>query len=258
MANLPTRKEFFELMVRAWGDEMSSPAQLVLSIVVSALLLIVGLGFAINKSWEGALATLAVAVGALHLATYKLWAKERQEVVRLHDKTVPKLKCTFDKSHGCQHKTKLNVTTNAVTGYTVVIASSDVRYFRVRMEVEGIGIVREVSGHLLSLTRDGKLLFDGHAIPLPIAPAEEDLTVRDIRAGVPVYLDVFILMDTGSVKIASPGFVLPAALDPSTLFSGPGEYRFHVVVSAAESAPVSIDLVLKWTGDWLTSEAYAG
>ena len=192
-------------------------------------------------------------------APYRVWLKDSKRADNAEAQLRPRLKCSFDKSHGCQHKTKLQARAPIPGTGMQVVASSRVRFFRVRIEAEGIGVIKDCSGHLLSLKRNGRTLFDHDSITLPIAPAErENPTVKDIRAGVPEYLDVFLLMDTNHVKITSPGFLLPISLDANTLFSGPGEYTFHVVVSAPESPPVPVDIVLKWTGDWETAEAYAG
>lgn len=66
------------------------------------------------------------------------------------------------------------------------------------------------------------------------------------------------MTEKNEVVIYPPGRSLPISIRPDALFTEPGEYCFHLVVSAAETASTELDVVLKWTGDWQTAEAYAG
>ena len=255
-------KENLSLSFASWsqGQKVSSLIGVLVAAVIVALGWI-GLTIAqpdVQKYWPVALVTFFLVL-VLVVTPFRMWQRERRRAEGAELKLNPKLKVTFDKSQGCQHKTKLKARAMIPGQGVQVVASSRVRYFRVRIETQGIGVIKDCSGYLLSLKRDGRTLFDHDSIALPIAPAErENSTIKDVRAGIPEYLDVFLVMDTNKVKITSPGFVLPISIDPNTLFSGPGEYRFHVVVSAPDSAPAPIDVVLKWTGDWESAEAYAG
>jgi hypothetical protein len=227
---------------------MNAPAQYVVSITVSGLLLVVGLVFAFNKSWEGVIGTLFIAVIALHFATYKLWARERTQVVNLDERLTPKLKCSFGKHiPGCE------VWTPMFAGGREVDQG---KYFRICVETQGVAQVNDCQGTLTSLKRDGLTLFENQSLGLHVANAESNPRSKHIRDKVPEFIDVFVYFkNANQIAISTPGFEHPGSIQHATLFTGAGEYLFSVVVSSRDSPSGPIAIELNWTGDIDTSTA---
>lgn len=210
---------------------------------------------AIHSYWPPALAMAFLSL-VLIVTPYRMWRLERGRVIAAENRLVPKIKCTFDKSPGCQHQTKLKVRHPQTME---AVSSIKIRLFRVRVETQGRpGGVKDCRANLLWLKRDNRLLFDHEALPLTIAPSErEEPFSKDIRDKVPEYIDLFCITEKNNVSIYPPHRPFPISIQPFTLFSGPGEYLFHVVVSAEDSSSSEIDVVLNWTGDWHTAQACA-
>ena len=250
----PTRKEFFTRLFRLWGDEMSGPLPIFLSAAISVAILVTGILFAANKSWEGVISTIFVAVGALHLATYKMWAREREQVLRLEERLRPKLRCSFSmQSAGCVVWTRLFA---GAAGQQVPVAEA--RYFRIKVETDGVPQIAACGGTLVRLTRDGVVLFDQEPIGLHVAHADEsNPRTKNVMDRIPEHIDVFMITRDNRIFIATPGFQHPASIHHETLFMGPGTYLFSVIVSSPDCSSVPIGIELNWTGSVDTATALA-
>jgi len=253
-------KENLKLSFASWsqGQKVGSLAGFLIAGAVT-LLGSAGIAFylqsSVHRYWPLALGFWFLFT-VLVITPFRMWRYERNRVEVAEAKLRPKFKCSFDNSPGCQHPTKFklrDIRTRAV------LSSTNIRMFRIRVEAEAPGGLKDCRANLISLKRGNRVLFDHDALPLTIAPAERpDPLSRDVRDNVPEHVDLFCLTERNEVLIYPPGRSFPISIHPDTLFTGAGEYRFHVVISAADSASAELDVVLKWTGDWHTAEAYAG
>jgi hypothetical protein len=183
-----------------------------------------------------------------------MWKIEKERAESIEATLRPALRCFFDKSSGCQHPTKVKVRD---PGTGASLGSVRIRLFRIRVETPLPGGVKDCRANLLWLKRDNRLLFDHDALPLCIAPSNRpDPLTKDIRDKVPEHIDLFCVTEQNTVAIYPLNRSFPIAIHPDSLFTGPGEYLFHVVVSAHGVASSEIGVALKWTGDWQTAEGY--
>jgi hypothetical protein len=232
-------KEFLFAKWHGWGGKLTGPLQLVLALVLSVLAVSEG-----SLSYRILYALLAIL--AFLVTSFQMVSKEREEKRALQKTLIPKLKCSFGKDiSGCVVDAKFG-TLNAY-------------YYRVRIESNCIGDVAGCMGHLVSIKRNGTTLFAHESIAMPIAPGWRDNpTIKDIRDKVPEYLDVFFITDQNKIVLPAPNFLAPSTINYETLFSEPGEYVFHMIVSAPSTVSEEIDVPIKWTGDRKTSVIPSG
>ncbi len=177
-------------------------------------------------AWQIPLWALATVTAArLICAPYWIWKEQRKELTDTRDRAAraedalrPKLACGF----GTNIPGSIVKTTRGTAGTPAIGAV----YGRVRVEAGSASHIAKCTGTLVSFSRNGKEIFSGEKAPLPFAPAERNIEVQDIRSGVPEYLDVVMILQSGSITITPIGWTIPASvvLD-GPLFPGPGEYQ---------------------------------
>ena len=231
------------------GDEVAGFIDKLVSTLAWALVLTTALGLA-RKDWVGPALPWVTAVGVFFLffiySPYTLWASNQDAVEKLNEKLKSKLKCSFSmQSAGCVVWSRLF---HVAAGQQ--IPAGEARFFRIKVEVDGVPRVSSCGGTLLKLTRDGVVLFEQESLGLHMAHADSSSPRnKDVMDQIPEHVDVFMITKENRIVIATPGFAHPASIHHETLFTGSGTYGFHVVVSSPDCTSVPVNIQLKWTGD---------
>lgn len=230
---------------RAWSEAsqevgLGSLKRLVVVLFVQLIIFVAGY-FLLPKSGVFAnavirLATVAAPVIILFiLFALRSLALGPEVLSELEEALTSGLKCSFDPvTPGCIE----------VTNYT----GNPLRFAFVRLKVETAGSrnVSGCTGHLISILRNGKEILGGNPLSLPFAPAEYGLAPRDVKSGVPMFLDVFAMGEDGTLRSLNP--IWPNSISQSA-FSEKGEYIFTVVVNCSLGGSVTKHLSLLWNGD---------
>ena len=193
------------------------------------------------KDW--ALVTLIALVAIIFEASFRAYRVLSSENETLAAKLAPKLSISFGRDvPGCIVRTNF---TNGVRA----------NFVRVRIEACAVGYVPEAIGHVVSLRRNGTLVFDNESIALPMAPAErQNNTFKNIYDKVPAFLDLLVLVEP-NLAFPPPGVTFPNSIgDLGRLYVEHGEYVMTLAVSSPITVSVTRHLKFKWTGDWETAE----
>lgn len=225
-------RSFARALFGNWLSGMSGP----LSVPFAGLALLVEDGRA--SLLFGVLAFLCIAVAA-----FVVWKKERARVVELEERIRPKIRLDFGMAiSGCVVPTTFN-------------HGLACRYFRLKAEANAYSAVPGCTGRLLSIKRNGVMLFDSEPLLLTFSPgAQADTLAKEIRDGVPEFLDVLFLCAKGII-LTTPNMVVPNSVNFQTLLAPQGLYTFDVVVSSSAAKSVRYELNLDWRGNWQTDAA---
>lgn len=180
-----------------------------------------------------------VAYASLAVCAYSMWTTEYKKVKRYEERLRPKLRCEFDPNDaGCvRHVTSMNLL-----------------YFRIKVSADNMAMINGCRATLTRILRDGAVAMDGENIPLPFA---HELSAKQVKDGVPEFVDLIAVSATNRVAIASKDFVVPSSIQPDTLFARLGKYTFRVVITCDNGPPITIEPILNWTGDSATSSVLA-
>lgn len=126
---------------------------------------------------------------------------------------------------------------------------ADVTYYRIRADSASLLPVRGCAGYLKEISRDGVPMMRADDVRLPFAPANAaDTLAKRIRPDEPEYLDFLMISTNNHIVPCAYRDMGHNAVPWVELFKEPGQYRFHVVVTAGHTAS-SIEVLLTWTGD---------
>ena len=258
MDSRPTYREFAASIWRAWSQRMSGPFQVAFAIIFGFIFLIAGAVSVAVHSIEGIISTGFLALAALHVSSYGVWADERRKVVTLQDHLVPRLHCEFsDSIPGCV-RPNTAITIEITSGSRIFRRVISGTYYRLQVSVLGGETIHKCTGNITGIERNSRGWVDGENLLLTFAPAESaDSTQRDLRAGEIVYLDLLFIGDDNNPLLVTKDFKGPSSVKWDTMFANPGEYLFHIVVLTASSVSVKQNILFKWTGDRSTSQLKA-
>jgi hypothetical protein len=216
-------------------------------------------------AWMFPAALLAVALGIIvwtpSVHIFQMWKKR----YRLkEEKPESKLACSFDPS--CvrpdskityfpvpnePYPEGVSITTNM--SMAPFGTSEDVTYYCLKVETKSVPSVAKCQGRLLWIDRGNERVL-GQPIILPFSPSENnDALNKEIRSGVPEYLDFMAITDYNRVRLTPPKHRHPSSVDYDKIFSAPGDYTLRIAITS-ETPPIQCDVEFKWTGDRATSE----
>lgn len=128
-------------------------------------------------------------------------------------------------------------------------------YYRVKVETTSPFPINGCAGFVTTIDRDGTSIFSGHNLHLTFAPAEgADAVSKQIRPGVPEYLDLLAITEHDQIIIATKGYSHPSVASYPELFANTGLYTLHVVVSSANAPAARITIDLNWNGSRSSAE----
>lgn len=165
------------------------------------------------------------------------------EMAYLLDKLRPKINCFFSQQDsGCRRQ-------DVVTTLGTLRFKAD--YYRIKVTTKRTAILPRCSGNLISIERDGQIVFDGEPIILAFAPNNRpDSNVQDIRDGVPQFLDFVMITEDNKIRLYPKDMVLPGSVAWGSVLSQTGEYIFSIVVSSPSSVSEMRKIKLQWNGNW--------
>lgn len=187
----------------------------------------------------------------LVLSAYFVWRPERRKVIKLTDKTTPKIKLTFDPLDiGC---VRPDVTITFSTGSE--IAHVKAIYYRAKVEATTKKHVHNCRGRVVSITKNGKIVVAGESLIVTFAPAENpDSTDKSVYEEVSEYLDFLAILENNTISITTKNFVRPSTLRWEEIFQEPANYVFELAVTSPDTVTASSRVCLDWTGDWRTAK----
>lgn len=252
MDKQPTYYEFISALVRGWGRNMSGPVQFWLSIIIAVILFIAGTVSIVSNSTVGLLTTGFIAIGALHLTCYLLWAQERNKVVSLQIAVTPNLSISFESQEPWLIKLP---TSNIPDPKTGEILQRPSWWVRVRIQnLSELKIAHRCRVFLqnVEFSPDDNSSFQttGFSDSLQLrwaAAGNQPFEPYDISYAERRFIDVFstdpvynaILIKWNTDLIANQG-----------LFSHKGIYRLTIIVSSEDAGSSNGILVVSWNGRW--------
>ena len=184
------------------------------------------------------------------LAAYRIWKRERAQVVVLEEKLRPKIKCSFSESDpGCVIR---NVRVPLSSG-TIIQGT----FYRIKVETAGVAQVTSCFGRLRSIKRDGANIHSGNPSRLPFTPSERaDAVNRTIHHGEPEYLDCVLITNDSRVFIWTSDQDGSREMKYGNLLEPAGDYEFDVsIISDSGITPSAhIPLLLRWRGTQQSAE----
>lgn len=202
------------------------------------------------------LATGWLFILVLFISPYHLWRDARRSISNLEDKLEAKMECFFDPNQGCVVKT---VEKQQAT-------KDQARYEReaiyVRCKVGNTRILR-LKGCRASLTAIEKSVNGEEFSELPFydplylawsVQSGDQVFRLDIDHKVPRYFDV-ISVDSERNRIIPCVSEYPLTM--RGMLSDPAVYRFTIAVTADESATITSQIYLRWTGEWDKIKAWS-
>jgi len=206
--------------------------------------------------WWVVVAAIILLIAAIE-GSYRHYMKAAKRIEILEERVRPKLKCSFGQNiPGCFNKdsTIHIITFRGTEQYRESLKS---HYCRIKIEANCVGHVQNCSGRLICIKKDGIIIFDRESFHLTFAPAERpNPRFKDVNDKVPEFLDVMALTEENEVLITTPNFTNPSSFDQNKIFSERGNYLLSIVVSSPVTVSIPIDVGLRWTRDWNTSEVY--
>jgi hypothetical protein len=175
---------------------------------------------------------------------------------RFQDATSSKLVCSFsmDDSGCVRRDTPITFMRN--TSGVVQRFHGAADYYRIKVEA-GVVAVPNSSAHLVSIKKDGVLLFDGEYLPLPFVNWElktraDESTRKVIRNGLPEYVDLLAIGDK-EIIVTTYDLAWPR-INLLNGFMEPGIYEFAIAVSSPATAGTPLSLTLDWRGNKKTAQ----
>jgi hypothetical protein len=165
----------------------------------------------------------------------------------------PRLKCSFDMNDaGCILRNIIYTETFMVPDQrTQFVKQSRCDWYRIRVDAQN-GNVPSCQARLISVKRGDSPLLTGDAPPLPIAHAPA--AGKTIHEGVSDYIDLLAIFENNTVDLCVPKERRASSINWSDMFSLPGDYGIRIAVTSPEAPTASIDVILRWTQDRVTSE----
>lgn len=261
---------------RGSWDKASAQAAVVGTIILWAGAALLGYRIVIPDDLAEAIAFTLLCIGAAWVAIFVfrlimapgvLYHNAETALAEIKEQIRPKLKCSFSMSDaGCVvGETELTTATIAGEPFahrTTLSASmllatlgtkTGMMYCRVKVESNCLIVVRQCKGRLLSINRNGEVVFEGGPLILPFAPAEhEDAIDKHIHPHAPEYLDFMGISDNNAIILTPYKHHAPSAVNYNTIFREHGEYRMKLAV-LCDGPTAQIDLIFSWTGDRTTS-----
>lgn len=170
--------------------------------------------------------------------------------------------CSWIRGMALNNKLKPKLTTSfSMDGECVKVDrfddESQATYFRVKIETLGVVHIPDCSGALLKIVKDGKVISEGDNFQLVVAPGydkREDHTKKDVYEGKPEYLDVLaVRRNSNFVFVSTERYAMPARFHTSPLFSLPGKYELHLLISAPNFTSIEHKLLFSWNDNWETA-----
>lgn len=201
---------------------------------------------------------IGLAIIAVAITIYRVWATERKRVVVLQEKLRPKLKFSCGKNvAGCFIPTTVNhaiLISNGTTQH-IVPAPVKMNYFRVAVETDGATAVSGCCGTVKLIKKNDVVKMGGENLQLTFAPgSDSDATAKTIRDKDTAYLDVLTITEKNDIIITTKNFQYPNSIDFRSLFKEIGEYVLTIIVSGNDIVSSTVELNFNWTGDWQTAE----
>lgn len=218
----------------------------------------VSVPFAIAAAYlDNAAAKTLLALAAITcawFAAYRVWKPEREKVIDLEKRLLPKVILSFgSKPPWCIRLPRSNIPKPGSN--TIVEAPS--RWFRVK--VENAGLAAPAHGVTVALIRveyfyEGEFRETAFAVPQILRwaeAAETGFAEVEVRHLQPKFVDILSVDPIHNrILIKWP----TSWIAYESLFDNVGTYRLTIAATSAEGKGSTVQLKLLWTGNWETAE----
>jgi hypothetical protein len=133
-----------------------------------------------------------------------------------------------------------------------VLGQANCDWYRIRIDAQN-GNVSSCQARLISVTRGGSPLLTGDTPPLPIAHGAANDGTKTIHEGVPDYIDLLAIFQDNTVDLCVPPERRTSSINWG-MFDLASDYEIKVAVTSPDAKTISIDVILRWTLDRMTSE----
>jgi hypothetical protein len=129
-----------------------------------------------------------------------------------------------------------------------------VKFFRVEVSTEGKSAIKNCTGFLRRIEKDGQMKWGGDNAKLTFALGEDaDALAKTVRHQVPEFLDILVVTTSNYICPATKGRAWPYSPRIDRIFSEIGDYILTVAITGDDVPTKTILLKFSWTGNWQTT-----
>ena len=160
--------------------------------------------------------------------------------IALRKKLEPKIKCTFSKDiPGC-------------VDWNITLGSFKCDSYKIKVHAQSF--IESFGGYISSITGEKNgIVFSGKTLDL-VPERNGEVLVKDIGNGADSHLDLLLLKENNRVTFATKGYrPVNGFRSVDEISDKPDKYHINLTIHSKNSTPVSMELLLDWTGNRATS-----